>query len=325
MIGYIIRRLLYALPILFVVNLITFVLFFVVNSPDDIARMQLGRKHVSTQAIKRWKQAHGYDLPLFINSQQTGWHQLTQTLYFQKSLKLFTFQFGYSLQGRDISADILQRMGPSLAIAVPTLLLGLLVNISFALLMAFFHGDYVDRWGVMVCIVLMSISAMIYIIGGQYFVAKVLKLVPISGYHPSIEGFKFLILPIIIGVLTGMGASSRWYRIIFLEQMNQEYVRTARAKGLPEYVVLFKHILRNALIPIATNVVALIPLLFMGSLILESFFAIPGLGSYTINAIRQQDFAIVRSMVFLGTLLYILGLLATDIAYGIIDPRVRLR
>jgi len=177
----------------------------------------------------------------------------------------------------------------------------------------------------MVCIVLMSISAMIYIIGGQYFVAKVLKLVPISGYHPSIEGFKFLILPIIIGVLTGMGASSRWYRIIFLEQMNQEYVRTARAKGLPEYVVLFKHILRNALIPIATNVVALIPLLFMGSLILESFFAIPGLGSYTINAIRQQDFAIVRSMVFLGTLLYILGLLATDIAYGIIDPRVRLR
>lgn len=325
MIAYVIRRILYAIPILFVVNLITFLLFFVINSPDDIARMQLGHKYVTPKAIAQWKQAHGYDKPLFINTDRQGLAQLTDTLYFNKSLLLFSFAFGHSLQGRDIGHDIHQRMWPSLAIALPTLILSLVISTALAMIMAFFRGSYLDRWGVTFCIVIMSISAMIYIIAGQFLFSKILKLVPISGYFPSLTGFKFLILPIIIAVITGLGSSTRWYRIIFLEQMHQEYVQTARAKGLSEAVVLFKHVLRNAMIPIVTNVVALIPLIIMGSLILESFFAIPGLGSYMIDAIQQQDFAIVRAMVFLGTILYIIGLLCTDIAYGIIDPRVRLR
>ncbi len=324
MLTYLIRRVLYAIPILFVVNLITFLLFFVVNTPDDIAHMQLGQKYVTPESIMQWKQSHGYDAPLFWNSESRGLAKFSDTLYFQKSIKLFGFDFGRSLQGRDISSDISERMWPSLAIAIPTLIIGLFVNITFAMLLAFFRGTYLDNWGVGFCIVLMSISSMFFIIGGQFFLAKVLKLVPISGFYPSWEGMKFLILPVAIGVVTGVGASTRWYRIIFLEEMHKDYVRTARAKGLSETKVLFKHILRNAMIPIVTNVVVIIPLLFMGSLILEAFFAIPGLGSYTIDAIQGQDFEIVRSMVFLGTFLYIIGLICTDIAYVIVDPRVRL-
>ena len=171
----------------------------------------------------------------------------------------------------------------------------------------------------------MSISALFYIIGGQFLISKLWHLVPISGYQPGgIEMVKFLVLPVIIAVIGGIGSGTRWYRTVFLEEINKDYVRTARAKGLSELRVLFKHVLKNAMIPILTGVVVVIPLLFMGSLILESFFGIPGLGSYTIDAIRSQDFAIVRAMVFLGSVLYIIGLLLTDISYTIVDPRIRL-
>jgi peptide/nickel transport system permease protein len=190
--------------------------------------------------------------------------------------------------------------------------------------MAFFRGKYFDLGGIILCVVLMSISTLFYIIGGQYLFGKILKLVPISGYHSGINALKFLILPVIIGVIGGIGAGSRWYRTIFLEEIGKEYVKTARSKGLPEIVILYKHVLRNALIPILTGVVVVIPTLFLGSLIMESFFGIPGLGSYTIDAIQQQDFAIVRVMVFIGTLLYIIGLVLTDISYVIVDPRIRL-
>ncbi|MGD2138360.1 MAG: ABC transporter permease, partial [Gammaproteobacteria bacterium] len=217
-----------------------------------------------------------------------------------------------------------QRMLPSLVIAIPVLIIGLLVNISFAMLMAFFRGSYVDISGVIFCVALMSISAMFYIIGGQFLLAKVLRLMPISGFDTGINALKFVALPVIIGVLSGMGSGARLYRTFFLEETGKDYVRTARAKGLAESLVLFRHVLRNALVPIVTGVVAILPLLFMGSLLLESFFAIPGLGSYTIDAINNQDFAIVRAMVFLGSVLYIIGLIMVDISYTIVDPRVRL-
>ncbi|MES9967763.1 MAG: ABC transporter permease, partial [Sedimenticola sp.] len=196
--------------------------------------------------------------------------------------------------------------------------------ISYALLIAFFRATYIDIWSVVLCVVMMSISGLFYIIGGQYLVSKLLHLVPISGYDTGLGAWKFLVLPVIIGVIGGIGAGTRWYRTLFLEEINKDYVRTARAKGLSERVVLFRHVLKNAMIPILTGVVVVLPLLFMGSLITESFFGIPGLGSYTIDAIQRQDFAIVRAMVFLGSVLYILGLLLTDISYTLVDPRVRL-
>ena len=324
MIAYLIRRILYAIPILIGVSLLTFTLFFVVNTPDDMARMQLGIKRVTPDAIEKWKQQHGYNKPLFFNRETSGVGKLTDTIFWQKSAGMFILDFGYSDDGRNISREIQTRMGPSLEIALPTFLLGLAVSITFALLFAMFRATLLDSMGVTLCVVLMSISSLFYIIGGQFVVSKLWNLVPISGYDGGINGFKFVILPIVIGVAGGFGASTRWYRTIFLEEIGKDYVRTARAKGLSEVRVLFRHVLKNAMIPILTGVVAVIPLLFMGSLISESFFGIPGLGSYTIDAIHAQDFGIVHAMVFLGSALYIVGLILTDISYTMVDPRVRL-
>jgi peptide/nickel transport system permease protein len=324
MLAYMFRRILYAIPILIGVNLITFTLFFVVNTPDNMARMQLGMKRVSPEAIQGWKHEHGYDKPLLYNAGATGVKTFTDTIFYTKSVTLFVFHFGAADDGRDIGFDIRQRMWPSLAIAVPVFLIGILSNITFALFIAFFRATYIDLWGVVLCVVLMSISGLFYIIGGQYLIGRLLRLVPISGYQGGLDAFKFVILPVLVGIISGIGSGTRWYRTIFLEEMGKDYVRTARAKGLAEPLVLFKHVLKNAMIPILTGAVVVLPLLFMGSLITESFFGIPGLGSYTIDAINSQDFGIVRAMVFLGSVLYILGLLLTDLSYTLVDPRVRL-
>ncbi len=324
MISYILRRIAYAFPILIGVNIITFVLFFVVNTPDDMARMQLGMKRVDDAAISKWKEERGYDKPILWNQKAGSIEKITDTIFFQNSVKLFVFEFGRSDSGRDIGYDISQRMWPSLAITVPSLILGLIAYISFGLILAFFRGSYVDVSGVILCVVMMSISGLFYIIGGQYLIGKFFHLVPISGYDTGFNAIKFTVLPILVGLIGGIGSSTRWYRTIFLEEMGKDYVRTAKAKGLSETRVLYQHVLMNGLIPILTGVVVILPSLFIGSLIVESFFAIPGLGSYTIDAISAQDFAIVRSMVFLGSVLYIIGLILTDISYTLVDPRVRL-
>ena len=324
MLAYLIRRIFYAVPILIGVNLLTFALFFVVNTPDDMARMQLGIKRVTPEAIEKWKQQRGYDKPLLLNSTAGGAGKITDTIFWQKSASMFVLDFGYSDDGRSISREIQTRMMPSLAIALPTFMIGLVVYVSFALLMTLFRTTALDMAGVALCVLLMSVSVLFYIIGGQFVVSKLWHLAPISGYAGGADSFKFVALPIVIGVAGGIGSSSRWYRTIFLEEIGKDYVRTARAKGLSELAVLFRHVLKNAMIPILTGVVVVIPLLFMGSLLTESFFGIPGLGSYTIDAINAQDFSVVRAMVFLGSLLYIAGLILTDISYTVVDPRVRL-
>ncbi|NBU59343.1 MAG: ABC transporter permease, partial [Betaproteobacteria bacterium] len=185
MIAYIVRRLLYAIPILIGVNLITFALFFVVNTPDDMARMALGMKRVTPEAIERWKADRGYDKPLVFNATQTGASKFTDTIFVEKSAAMFAFDFGQADDGRDIASEIRSRAGPSLAIAVPVFVVGLVTMISVALLMVFFRATYVDTSGVVLCVALMSISALFYIIAGQYVVAKVWRLVPISGYSGS--------------------------------------------------------------------------------------------------------------------------------------------
>jgi peptide/nickel transport system permease protein len=324
MIAYIIRRILYAIPILIGVNLITFMLFFMVNTPDDMARAQLGAKQVTPELIQSWKEDKGYDKPLFINSESGGISTVTNTLFVQESLKLFTFNFGFSDANRDIGSDIKERMIPSLAIALPTFMIALITNISLALLLVLFRGSALDTSMMVIAVMIMSVSGLFYIIAGQVLFSKIWHWVPISGYESGWGGVKFIILPVMIGVFAGIGSGVRWYRSIFLEQINQDYVRTARAKGLSELRVLFGHVLRNGMLPILTGVVVVIPTLFMGSLIMESFFGIPGLGSYTIDAINSQDFAIVKAMVFLGSVLYIIGLILTDISYTLFDPRVKL-
>ena len=324
MLLYIIKRVLYAVPILIGVNLITFILFFIVNSPDDMARSQLGAKQITPQMIEAWKESKGYNKPLFLNREAKGISKITDTLFIQESLKLFSFNFGYSDNNRDIKEDIKDRIYPSLAIALPTFIIGLVTNISLALLIILFRGTLLDTTMMVVATIIMSISGLFYIIAGQVLFSKMWHLVPISGYENGFGAIKFVILPIIIGVFSGIGSSVRWYRSIFLEEINKDYIRTARAKGLSEISILFKHLLPNGMLPILTGVVVIIPTLFMGSLIMESFFGIPGLGSYTIDAIKAQDFAIVKAMVFLGSSLYIVGLILTDISYTIFDPRVKL-
>ncbi len=325
MIAYVTRRVLYALPILLGVNVITFVLFFVINSPDDMARLHLGSKHITHAAVENWKAERGYDKPLLWNTTQRGAAQLTDTIFYQNTVKLFLFQFGQSDSGRDIGFDISQRMGPSLAVTLPVFLLSLLLTITLALGFAVLRGTYFDTWAVVLCVAMMSVSSLFYIIGGQFLFGKVLRLVPISGFDGGMAAFKFIVLPVVVSVIAQLGYGIRWYRTLFLEEINRDYVRTARAKGLAESTVLLAHVLRNALVPILTGVVVILPTLFIGNLIVESFFSIPGLGSYTIEAIQSQDFAIVRAMVFLGSLLYILGLILTDISYTLVDPRVRLQ
>lgn len=296
-----------------------------VNTPDDMARIQLGSKHVTAEDISTWKAQKGYDKPLFINIDESGVGSLTQTIFYQKSVPLLQLDFGHSDSGRNINKDISQRMWPSLALAVPSFIIALITNIIFAMWMVMLVGTKLERFTLIVSVALMSVSGLFYIIIGQKVVAGMWHWFPVSGYQSGIDSWRFIMLPVIIGVIAGLGAGVRWYRSIFLEEINKPYVNTARAKGLSEHQVLFKHVLKNAMIPILTGVVVVIPSLFMGSLIMESFFSIPGLGSYTIDAINSQDFAIVRAMVFLGSVLYIVGLLLTDISYTLVDPRVKFK
>jgi len=324
MIAYIMRRLLYAVPVLLAVNVITFALFFLVNTPDQMAQVQLGIKHITPEAVQQWKVERGYHKPLFFNNAEVGIKKIQETIFYEKSLRLFVFDFGKSDEGRLIIDDIRERMGPSLAVQIPIFVIGITVNVIFALLVVMFRASLFELAAMVLCVTLFSISGVFYIIGGQFLFAKLWNLVPVSGYLHGSEAIKFLILPVLVGVVSGIGGGVRLYRMIFLEEVHKDYIRTARAKGLSEKDILFHHLLPNGLIPILTGIVVVIPALFMGSLLLESFFGIPGLGSFTIDGIQAQDFSIVRSMVFLGAVLYIIGLLLTDISYTLVDPRVRL-
>ena len=325
MLNYVIRRILYAIPLVMGVNLITFTLFFGVTSPRQMAVQFLGDKHVTQEAIDNWLKERGYHEPRLWNSEAEGVGAVTQTIFFTKTMRLLWFDFGLSDRDqRSIGHDIRKRMGPSLMIAIPIFMTGILTNIVLAMFVAFYRGTYLDFLVLFICVVLMSVSELFYIIGGQYVFGMHWKLVPISGYDTGIQALKFVAMPVAIGVMGGIGGGVRFYRTVFLEEINRDYIRTARAKGLGENSVLFKHALKNAMIPILTSVVLSLPFLFLGSLLLENFFTIPGLGSFTIDAINAKDFAIVRAMVFLGAVLYVIGTLMTDISYTFVDPRVRL-
>jgi peptide/nickel transport system permease protein len=326
MFKYLTRRLAYGLAILVGVNLLTFFLFFTVNTPDDMARLNIGGKRVSQEQIDKWKAERGYDKPLYWDASRSGTAQLTHTVFWERSVSLMLLEFGRSdaRQAVDIGHEIKTRMGVSLQLAVPIFVLQLIVSVAFALLLTFFRNSRIDFWGVVLCVLMLSISSLFYIIVGQFFFSRVLRLVPINGYEPGLDALKFLALPIALSLLSRLGGEARLYRAMLLEEVGKDYVRTARAKGLSEPVVLMRHVLRNALIPIITSAGAYLPYVFLGSLVFESFFGIPGLGAFVIDAITGQDFAIVRTMVFRGALLYIASNALIDVVYTWVDPRVRL-
>ena len=325
MMGYLIRRILYGVLVLLGVNALTFALFFAVNTPDDMARLSIGGRYVTQEAIENWKASRGYYLPLVINTQKEGTEKFTQTVFFQRSAPLLWGDLGLSDNGRNINREIAERIGPSLALAVPTFILGVIVMVIFSLMLVLVRRTALEWAGVAFSVTVMSISSLFYIIVGQWLFAKTLMLVPVSGFMDGWHMTAFLLLPVAIGIFSRLGSDTLLYRAMFLEEVGKDYVRTARAKGAGPWRVMLRHVLGNAMLPILTSTVAVFPMLFMGSLIMESFFGIPGLGSYTIDAINAQDFAIVRAMVFLGTVAYVIGLILTDITYTIADPRIRLK
>jgi peptide/nickel transport system permease protein len=327
MFAYLVRRIAYAFPILLGVILLLFVLFFFVNTPDDMAETILGEKRVTQEQIENWKREHNYHLPPFLNMNEGFPAMFTQTIFWQKSMHLFALDFGHSdVDNSKIIDEIKRRIPYSVALSLPVFLASLIITTIVAMIVAFYRATYIDYMALIVCVFMMSISLLFYIIGGQYLFAIHLRLAPVSGFDTQFpHTIKFLVLPVVIGLIGSIGGGVRYYRTIFLEEINKDYVRTARAKGLGEGTVLFKHALRNALLPILTNVIVSIPFLIMGSLLLENFFGIPGLGNYTIDAISKQDFAVIRAMVFLGSLLYIGGLILVEISYTIADPRIRLQ
>lgn len=327
MLAYTLRRLLYAALVLLGVNLATFGLFFTVNTPDDMARLNIGGKHITQDLIDKWKTERGYDQPLVWNASKLGSERITQTIFWERSVSLFTLRFGRSdaESAGDIGLEVRRRMGVSLQLAVPVFILQVLVSTGLALLLVMFRHSRLDFWGVVLCVVMLSVSSLFYIIVGQLLFSRVLKLAPISGYMPGLDALKFLLLPVLLSLLARLGGEARLYRAMFLEEIGKDYVRTARAKGLSEPAILWRHVLRNALVPVITSAGSYLPYVFMGSLVFESFFGLPGLGAYVIDAITKQDFAVVRTMVFIGSLLYIASYVLIDVAYSWADPRISLQ
>src|ERR1700712_4213070 len=326
MFSYLLRRFTYGLLILLGVNLATFFLFFTINTPDDMARLNIGGKHVTQALIDKWKIERGYDKPLYVNDAKQGVERVTETIFWERSVSLFELRFGRadSESAGDIGTVMSRRMVVSVQLALPLFVLQVIASTAFALLLVMFRHTRLDFWGVVACVLMLSISSLFYIIVGQFVFSRMLRVAPISGYEPGWDVAKFLLLPIVLSLLSRLGTEARLYRAMFLEEIGKDYVRTARAKGLSETVVLFRHVLRNALIPIVTSAGAYLPYVFLGSLVFESFFGLPGLGADVIDAITRQDFAVVRTMVFLGSLLYIATFVLIDIAYPVVDPRVRL-
>lgn len=318
--AYVVRRTLYGAVTVLGVLLLLFVLFFLVTTPEDIARKALGEK-APPAAIAQWIVNHGYDKPAFWNPERPA-----DTLLVEHFRRALTFDFGRSdADDVPITRRLREGVGPSLALTVPLFGLGLLVTVALSLFVALLHGTHVDRLATVVCVLAMSVSILLYIIGGQYLIGKLLKWFPISGFDPRPDVIaRFLALPILIGLLARVGEGVRFYRTVFLEEAERDHVRTARAKGCGDAVVMRRHVLRNALIPILTQVVVAIPFLFMGSLLLEAFFGIPGLGSMTVDAIHGNDFATLRTMVYIGALFFVGGQIVTDVSYTLVDPRVRL-
>jgi peptide/nickel transport system permease protein len=236
--------------------------------------------------------------------------------------QLLRGELGFSEEFKQpVSALLKQGVIPSLSLTIPIFFIGMVASISLSLICAFFRDTWVDRFFVLTSVALMSINYLVYIVAAQYWLAFRKGLFPVWGY----ESWRYLALPVLIGVISGLGANVRFYRTIMLDEMYKDYIRTAFAKGVSRARVLFVHVLKNAMIPIITNVVMAIPFLYTGSLLLESFFGIPGLGYLSISAINSSDIDVVRALVLIGALLFVAANLLTDLCYALVDPRVKLR
>ena len=310
MFRFIVRRILYMIPILFGVTLVTFVLFNVAGG--DPAAQAAGR-YATPEQIQLIRAQMGLDRPL-------AWQ------YVDLLKQVFTFDFGRSWSNKQlISQRILEGIGPSLTITLPGFLLSLLITIPLSLLLAFKRNSFFDKATMITCLALISISSVVYVLAGQYFFSYHLGAFPVSGWDSSWDGrWQYAYLPIIIMIALSLGSYILFFRTVFLDEMYQDYVRTARSKGLSNRVILLKHILRNALVPIITLVTLQVPFLIVGSLLIESFFGIPGLGGLIFQAIQESDFPVIKAMTIIGAILYMVFQVVADVLYALVDPKIRL-
>jgi peptide/nickel transport system permease protein len=316
--AYIIRRLLSVIPITLGVLLLTFLLFRAVGGNPAY---RIAGKNATKERIEQITKARGLDKPLFLNFERFP-RQLMDAQFPRMCWDLVRLDFGESQSTKQkVSTMLREGFMPSLSLMVPLFIIEEIMAITLALLAAYYRDSWLDRMFVVVSVAAMSISSLVYIMVAQYWLASQWRWFPVWGF----EGPQYLLLPILIGVVAGIGGMVRFYRTVMLDEVNQDYVRTARAKGVSERSLLYRHVLRNAMIPILTNVVVAIPFLYTGSLLLESFFGIPGLGRMTVQALFNGDENVIIATVFIGSVLFVIANLVTDIAYTWADPRVRLK
>lgn len=309
--AYLVRRLWQMVPTLLGVVLLVFLLFKFFGADPAVI---LGGLNATQEQVAAIRTQLGLDRP--------WWVQLA--IYLKE---IVTFDWGRSWATNESVAHLFAtRLPATLTVMIPILILDTLVALPIAMWVAYRRGSLSDRTITVITTVALSISFLVYIIIGQYVFGFQLGWFPVQGWSDSTltNLLTYVPLPVLLAVLVGISPQTRLYRTFVLDELGHDYVRTARAKGLSEGVVLFRHVLRNALIPIITSAGSYLPYVFLGSLVFESFFGLPGLGAYVIEAIGKQDFAIVRTMVFLGSLLYIATFILIDIAYTWVDPRVRL-
>jgi peptide/nickel transport system permease protein len=288
-----------------------------------MARSVLG-KRATPGSVQTWLHNRGYDKPRFVNTRPG--ESFFDSIFFHEAKDLATFHLGRSdVTGRELTEVFKNGAIPSLLITLPAFLAGIAIAVGFALYLVLLRHSALDTAGVLFCVALMSIPSMVYIIFGQGVIALAFNYFPAFGFERNgLETAKFLLLPVFLMIVLSLGADVRLYRAIFLEEVGQDYVRTAYAKGVPISRVLCVHVLKNGMISLITLTVAHLPTLILGSLLMENFFGIPGLGNTLYLAIQTSDFATVRTFVFLGALLIQVGLIATDLCYALVDPRIRL-
>ena len=318
MTAYIIRRMLSVVPITLGVLLITFFLFRVIGGNPAY---RIAGKNASKARIEQISHERGYDQPYFVNL-----HNFPREIFVAQFPRLcgqlLRFDFGESVKTKErVGAMLREGLMPSLCVTVPLFVIEVVLAISLALLAAYYRNTWLDRTIVAAAVIGMSVSSLVYIMVAQYWLASEWRLFPVWGF----EGPQYLVLPWLIGTFAGVGSYVRFYRTVMLDEMYQDYVRTARAKGVGPRGVLFRHVLRNAMIPILTNVIIAIPFLYTGALLLESFFGIPGLGRLTVNALFVGDEDVIFATTFLGAILFVVANVVTDIAYAWADPRIRLK
>ncbi len=308
---YILRRLFYMIPVLMGVSLIIFLLFNLIAG--DPTAVLLG-KNATARQMAELREQLGLNKSLFAQ-------------YLDVLKSAFTFDFGRSWATKqEITYMIKQGAYPSLCLTIPAFVISTVLSLLISLVVAFYRGKGIDLFIRFMCIAGMSISALAYILAFQYFFAFKMGWFEISGFEYGFPDFiPYIALPAIIWILLSLGPDVRFFRTVILDEIYQDYVRTARAKGLSEISILLKHVLRNAMIPIITYVVIQIPYLILGALLLESFFSIPGLGGITLNALNSSDFPVIKAMAILSSVIYIVFSLVSDVLYTFADPRVKLK